>query len=44
MWSKHDAELASQYLIEFLMAKEHSLRVIERNPPSAVPQQIRTAV
>jgi len=26
------------------MAKEHSLRVIDRNPPSAVPKQIRTAV
>ena len=37
-------ELASQYLIESLMAKEHSLRVIERNPPPAVPKQIRTAV
>ena len=37
-------ELASQFLIESLMAKEHSLRVIERNPPSAVPKQIRTAV
>ena len=37
-------ELASQYLIESLMAKEHSLRVIERNPPSSVPKQIRTAV
>ena len=37
-------ELASQYLIKSLMAKEHSLRVIERNPPSAVPKQIRTAV
>ena len=37
-------EIASQYLIESLMAKEHSLRVIERNPPSAVPKQIRTAV
>ena len=37
-------ELASQYLIESLMAKEHSLRVIERNPPSEVPKQIRTAV
>ena len=35
-------EQASQYLIESLMAKEHSLRVIERNPPSEVPQQIRT--
>ncbi len=37
-------ELASQYLIESLRAKEHSLRIIERNPPSAVPKQIRTAV
>ena len=37
-------ELASQYLIESLMAKEHSLRVIERTPPSAVSKQIRTVV
>ena len=37
-------ELASQYLIESLMAKEYSLRVIERNPPEAVLKQIRTAV
>jgi len=37
-------ELASQYLIESLMAKEHSLRVIKRNPPSAVSKQIRTVV
>ena len=37
-------ELASQYLIESLMAKEYSLRVIERNPPSAVSKQIRTVV
>jgi len=37
-------ELASHYLIESLMAKEHSLRVIERNPPSAVSKQIRTVV
>ena len=37
-------ELASQYLIESLMAKEHTLRVIERNPPSAVQKQIRAAV
>ena len=37
-------ELASQYLIESLMAKEHSLRVIERHPPLAVPKQIRTSV
>ena len=37
-------ELASQYLLESLMAKEHSLRVINRNPPAAVNKQIRTAV
>ena len=37
-------ELASQHLIESLMAKEHSLRVIDRNPPSAVSKQIRTVV
>jgi len=37
-------ELASQYLIESLVAKEHCLRVIERNPPQEVPKQIRTAV
>ena len=37
-------ELASQYLIISLMAKEHSLRVIERNPPAAVSNQIRTVV
>ena len=37
-------ELASQYLIESLMAKEHFLRVIRRNPPSVVPKQIRTVV
>ena len=37
-------ELSSQYLIESLMAKEHSLRVIERNPPSSVPEQVRTVV
>ena len=37
-------EFASQYLIEAMKAEEHTLRVIERNPPSAVPQQIRTAV
>ena len=35
-------ELASQYLIEALKAEEHSLRVIERNPPAAVFKQIRT--
>ena len=37
-------ELASQYLIESLKAKEHFLRVIKRNPPSAVSQQIRKVV
>jgi len=37
-------ELASQYLIEALKAEEHSLRVIERNPPSTVLKGIRTAV
>ena len=37
-------ELASQYLIESLIAKEHSLRVIERNPPASVSEEIRTVV
>jgi len=37
-------ELASQYLIEALKAEEHFLRVIERNPPSAVSKQFRTVV
>ena len=37
-------ELASQYLIEALNAEEHFLRVIERNPPSSVPKQIRSFV
>ena len=37
-------ELASQYLIEALEAEEHSLRVIERNPPAAVLNQMRNAV
>ena len=37
-------ELASQYLIESLMAEEHSLRVIERNPPAAAFKEIRSAV
>ena len=37
-------EVASQYLIEALKAEEHKLRIIERNPPSAVINQIRTAV
>ena len=37
-------ELASQYLIESLIAKEHSLRIIKRNPPSIVSKQLRTVV
>jgi len=37
-------ELASKYLIESLMAKEHFLRVIERNPPTGILKQIRTVV
>ena len=37
-------ELASQYLIESLMAQEYSLRIIQRNPPSAVSNQMRAVV
>ena len=37
-------EIASRYLIEALQAQEHSLRIIERNPPLAVLNQLRTAV
>ena len=37
-------ELASQYLIRALKAEEHFLRVIERNPPAAVLNEIRTIV
>ena len=37
-------ELASQYLIETLKAEEHFLRIIKRNAPSAVLQEIRTVV
>ena len=37
-------ELASQYLIESLMAEEHYLRLIERNPPAAVYKEIRSVV
>ena len=37
-------ELASQYLIEALKAEEHSLRVIERNPPASVLKQMRAVV
>ena len=37
-------ELASQYLIEALRAEEHSMRIIERNPPAVLLKQERTAV
>ena len=37
-------ELASQYLIDTLKAEEHSLRIIERNPPATVHKQLRTIV
>ena len=37
-------EIASQYLIEALRAEEHSLRVIERNPPAAVFKQKRKII
>ena len=37
-------EIACRYLIETLMAEEYSLRVIERNPPVKVLEQIRTIV
>ena len=37
-------ELASKYLIEALNAEEYCLRVIERNPPAAVHNQIRGVV
>ena len=37
-------ELASQYLIDALKAEEHFLRVIKRNPPTAVLRQMRSIV
>ena len=37
-------ELATQYLIEDMKAEEHTLRVIQRNPPEEVHKQIRTAI
>ena len=37
-------EIACQYLIEALMAEEHLLRVIHRNPPSTIQKHIRTIV
>ena len=35
-------EISCKYLIEALMAREHLLRVINRNPPLKVNTQIRT--
>ena len=37
-------ELASQYLIQSLRAEEHSLRIIERNPPATAFNEIRSVV
>ena len=37
-------EIASQYLIEALIAEEHFLRIINRNPPAIIKNQIRTIV
>ena len=37
-------DIACQYLMEALKAEEHSLRVIERNPPVEVLRQIRNVV
>ena len=37
-------KIASKYLIEVLMAEEHLLRIVNRNPPSKVHCQIRTTV
>jgi len=37
-------ELASQYLINALKAEEHSLRIIERNPPAGLLKQNRSVV
>ena len=35
-------EIASKYLIKALIAEEHLLRVINRNPPSTIHNQLRT--
>ena len=37
-------EIASNYLIKTLLAKEHMLRVIHRNPPSEIHSEIRSIV
>ena len=35
-------EISCKYLIQALMAKEHLLRIIDRNPPSEFYSQIKT--
>ena len=35
-------EISCKYLIQTLMAKEHHLRIVDRNPPSEVYSQIKT--
>ena len=35
-------DISCQYLIQALMAEEHLLRVINRNPPSKVPNHMRS--
>ena len=35
-------EISCKYLIQALMAEEHLLRIIDRNPPSEVYSQIKT--
>lgn len=37
-------DMACKYLIEALMAKEHLLRVINRNPPIKIHDQLRTVI
>ena len=37
-------QLASEYLIQALKAEQHYLRVIERNPPKALLNEIRTII
>ena len=37
-------DLACKYLIEALTAQEHLLRVIDRNPPLTIHNQIRTII
>ena len=41
---KMQPEIASNYLIDVLIAKEHLLRIINRNPPAIIHDQIRTII